>query len=265
MAALFTALALCSLLSRAVAVSSAGPVSSCENASLCPGSSRCGATYGISLLRASAFKSKTRIFEEAEEAHTTVVEDIATLSSDTRMPASAPAEVGASPSTRGAAAAMLPPKASPLSAPVATQQPLLYGGSEAPQVVVPLGPRSSSVRLWSLRMKGFLLDVDGEVMPYALLAMAVVMLAATVAATVAAMVAMAALRRIKAVEQVQAPTRVSSDLIQGLPGEAYSLSAQEAKIKSPSDPVSGPLHRWEELREPEAEWDTDCPSCSSNT
>lgn len=287
MPALILALALCSVLCRAVAVSSAGPASICDHASgdVCVGDfSGCASTHGISLLRASAWKSRVRINEEAEEeVRPTVVKINGTLSSASGQAASGPLEGEVPPAVvevsgtlssgsgkadsrplevrpaaaEGSGLRSTASKAAPASP--AERRTLLKALRQEP---VPQLPQKDMLRLWQVRMKAWGLDLDGAAVPLPLLVLAVVMVAAATSATIAAVVAVAALRRVKAVEQLQPPVR--PDHIQGLPGEAYSLSEQEAKIKSVGSSDPGPAHRWEELNEPEAEWDTDA-ACSSNT
>jgi len=214
-------------------------------------------------LRASAFKSRTRVSEEPAEAPPAVVEVSGTLSATARAASTAPAQAVPAPAA--------PRPTLPASQQAASPPPILpafQSPAQAPaakgearfvlrQQVATTGLRIPDLlRRWP---QGFVPtpEQDGAAVPLAMAVLAVVTVAAATATIIAAGVAMYAVRRVKAVEQVSAPAPATPHNIPGLPGEAYSLSEQEAKIKSVGSGDQEPLHRYEELREPEAEWDTD--------
>mmetsp|Transcript_43362 Transcript_43362/g.120563 ORF Transcript_43362/g.120563 Transcript_43362/m.120563 type:complete len:192 (-) Transcript_43362:151-726(-) len=191
MAFLLRALVLCSALGEAVAVRSAG----------------------ISLLRAGAFKSKTKAVAEFVEVQS-------------------------------------------VFAPVAHGDPRASPGKAVP--LQALQPQWHTPWIVHSERLGIALT------PVPLVALAVVMIGAAAATTVAAGVAVAAARKVQAAECLQQSNPGTPHHIPGLPGEAEALSEQEAKIKTVSNDDGFP-HVWEELSEPEAEWDANTSASSSNT
>lgn len=280
----------CSLACRAAAVSSAGNASfPCERVgrhSCHIDLSNCASTSGTSLLRASAYKSRTRIIEESETVDVGGALSVA-LGTSPDNQASPPTTVKVSGTLSvtldGSPAPLTPVGATEPLTPVgaAEASPVKHGAlREAPtpapmpehgyfQALRHSNQATRSVVLPTPAFRPELSRRAGEPRlpwerpPASLLALAAVMVAAASATAVAAVVAVVAVQRVKAVEQLQAAPPLP-DHIPGLPGEAYSLSEQEAKIKS----TTGSPHsdyRWEELNEPEAEWDTDCGAASSNS
>mmetsp|Transcript_34244 Transcript_34244/g.79684 ORF Transcript_34244/g.79684 Transcript_34244/m.79684 type:complete len:253 (+) Transcript_34244:60-818(+) len=252
MASLVSVLTLCSLLCRSVAVT-CGDVSTCNRTSdLSP----CAiTTYGVSLLRASAFKSKAKVVAEwpEEEASVHPVPEVQRDRHKELMRKADPPP--------GAAEVHHETNASPRKADPPPGAPEVHHeASPSPRKVVAypqLLQRFWFSHLWPSRP-----ERKESVVPAPLVALAVVMVAAATATAVAAGVAVTTVRKLKAAEKQQQPMP-GPHHISGLPGEAESLSEQEAKIKTVNHDTQG-CHHWEELSEPEAEWDAHSAASSNS-